>query len=369
MKRILVFGMTDNPGGMESCIMNYYRFIDRTKIQFDFLCNFDTMAHYDEVIKLGGNVFFIPKRSESLIKYKKELEAFFKTHAKDYYALWFNTCSLANIDYLKIAKRYDIKIRIVHAHNSQNMDSKLRGVLHNLNRNIVSKYATDFWSCSREASLFFYNSNIINSSKYSIVKNAINLTKYAYNREIREEYREELGLQDKLVIGNVGRLHFQKNHLFLIDIFKEITLRNNNAILLLVGKGPDEEVIKEKVEKCHLEDKVIFLGLRNDVENIMQAMDIFLLPSLFEGLPLVLIEAQASGLQSYASKDVISIESKASDFLRFIGLDKSAYVWADKILNYHNENNLKREDSHSIILNSGFDIEKEAKKMEKFFEV
>ena len=366
MKRILIFGMTDNPGGMESCIMNYYRFIDRSKFQFDFLCNFKTMAYYNEVKKLGGNVFFIPKRSENAIEYWKAVNKFFKNHAKDYHALWFNTCSLANIDYLKLAKKYGIGKRIVHAHNSQNMDSKLRGVLHNINRSSVSKYATDFWSCSNDSSLFFYKDETIKSDKYKIINNAIDISKYAYNSTVRDKYRKDLGLEGKLVIGNVGRFHFQKNHLFLIEIFKGIVDNNKNAILLLVGQGEDEKKIKAKVKEYSLEKNVKFLGARDDVNNIMQAMDIFLLPSLFEGLAVVLIEAQATGLPCFTSNKVVPKEARFTELLKFINLSNNPQEWIESIEKCSLNNN--REKAYLSLIGKNYDIKSEVKKIEKYFE-
>ena len=168
----------------------------------------------------------------------------------------------------------------------------------------MSKYATDF-GAAQMIHLFFYKDEIIKSDKYKIINNAIDISKYAYNSTVRDKYRKDLGLEGKLVIGNVGRFHFQKNHLFLIEIFKGIVDNNKNAILLLVGQGEDEKKIKAKVKEYSLEKNVKFLGARDDVNNIMQAMDIFLLPSLFEGLGIVLIEAQATGLPCFTSNKVV----------------------------------------------------------------
>ena len=147
MKRVLVFGVTENPGGVESVIMNYYRNIDRNKIQFDFLCNTKEVAYEDEIIKMGGKIYKITGRSVNRRQYMNDMEKFFSENAKKYTTIWVNVCSLANIDYLKFAKKYGIKYRIIHSHNSENMDSKLRGLLHKFNKKIIIKYATDFWAC------------------------------------------------------------------------------------------------------------------------------------------------------------------------------------------------------------------------------
>ena len=161
MIKILVFGITQNPGGVESVIMNYYQKLNKNKIQFDFLCNTLEVAYEKEILKLGGKIYRITARSENAKKYKKELEDFYKKHAHEYNAIWVNVCSLANIDYLKMAKKYNIKYRIIHSHNSENMDSKLRGILHKINKKLIKKYATDYWACSEEAGKWFFNKKIM----------------------------------------------------------------------------------------------------------------------------------------------------------------------------------------------------------------
>ena len=165
MNKVLVFGITDNMGGIESVIMNYYRTIDRNKIQFDFLCNTEVVAYEKEILSLGGNIYRITARSKNIKKFRNELEYFFKNYSMNYSAIWVNVCSLANIDYLK----YGIKKRIIHGHNSQNMDSKIRGIFHKINKLFIKKYATDFWSCSDEVSKFFYHDSILIDNRYKII--------------------------------------------------------------------------------------------------------------------------------------------------------------------------------------------------------
>ena len=155
--KVLVFGMTDNPGGMESCVMNYYRNIDWSDVQFDFLCNWENMVYADEVTAKGSKIYTIPQKSKDYKAYKKALDDFFKAHKGEYDVFWYNTCTLTNIDYLVYAKKYGIKKRIIHAHNSGNETSKLRGIFHYLNKTRLSQYATDYWSCSMVASEYFYN--------------------------------------------------------------------------------------------------------------------------------------------------------------------------------------------------------------------
>lgn len=366
MKKVLVFGITENPGGVESVIMNYYRNIDRKKIQFDFLCNTEVVAYEEEIKLLGGNIYRITARSKNRIQYKKDMDNFFKKHSKDYSTIWVNVCSLANIDYLKYAKKYGIKYRIIHSHNSQNMDSKLRAILHKINKKVIDKYATDFWSCGDEAAKWFYSNKIINSDKYLLVNNAIDTSKFKFNEKNRKKYRKKFDLDDKIVFGNIGRFHFQKNHTFIIKIFNEVLKKRPNSILLLIGQGEDEEKIKKQVKELKIEDNVIFLGLRNDVDKLMQAMDVLIFPSLFEGLPLVLVEAQASNLLIFAS-DVITTKVKFNDNLKLISLDESEQTWS-KIINNNIDLINNRNDDISSIVKNGFDIKIEADKIQKFFE-
>ena len=366
LKKVLVFGMTDNPGGVESFLMAYYRKLDKSKIQFDFLCNNKTVAYEDEINALGGRVFKICARSVNPALYKAELEGFFKEHASEYCAIWVNVCSLANIDYLKAAKKYGIKTRIIHSHNAQNMDSALRGVLHKINRLSINKYATHFWACTDLAADFFYNAKVKASKNFREVKNAIDVSAFSFSSEARENLRRELALEDSLVFGNVGRLHFQKNQSFLLDIFAEISKKRDDARLVLIGGGEDEAMLKEKTASLGLSDKVLFLGVRSDVPQLMSALDVFLLPSKFEGLGIVLIEAQASGLLSFTSAEVVPEDAKVTDLLTFIPLSKSPNEWAEEILS--KSENQRRPDTLSEITQAGYNIDTQIDSLQNFFE-
>lgn len=366
MKKVLVFGMTDNPGGVESFLMAYYRKLNTSKIQFDFLCNNATVAYEQEIERLGGKVFKICARSQNPSLYKKQLDEFFKKHADQYCAIWVNVCSLANIDYLKYAKKYGIRIRIIHSHNAQNMDSALRGVLHKINRLFIHRYATHFWACTQLAADFFYNSKIKASENFREVKNAIDVSAFSFNSEARDELRRELSVENCLVFGNVGRLHFQKNQSFLLDVFAELSKKRSDARLLLVGGGEDEFCLKEKADKLGLSDKVLFLGVRSDVCRLMSALDVFLLPSKFEGLGIVLIEAQASGLLCFASAEVIPADAGVTSLLNFISLSKSPSDWADEILSKCK--NLSRPDTLSEITEAGYNIDTQIYSLQNFFE-
>lgn len=367
MKKILVFGMTENPGGVESVIINYYRTINKEEFQFDFLCNsYEKIAYEDEVIAMGAKTIHFPARSQDLKGYQKELTAFFENHANEYHAIWVNICSLANIDYLKLAKKYGIKKRIIHSHNSQNMDSKLRGMLHQWNKKSVDKYATDFWACSEEAADWFFEPKL--RDKVVQIHNAISLDKVSFHEEKREKYRKELGWEDAYIIGNIGRLHFQKNQQFLIDVFAEIVKQLPEARLVLIGQGEDETMLKEKVDKFGLNDKVHFAGVQYDIQGWFSAFDFFLFPSLFEGLPLVALEAQANGIPMLASDTAVPARGRLNSNFAHMTLEKDAKTWAQKVMDMK-ENNIRinGEEIKTNFTKAGYNIETETKKIEKLF--
>ena len=365
LKKVLVFGMTDNPGGMESCIMNYYRHVDKNKIHFDFLCNWESMVCEKEVKANGSKVYTIPQKSRNYKAYKRAMNTFFSEHADEYDVFWYNTCTLTNIDYLIYAKRYGIKKRIIHAHNSGNETSMIRGILHYVNKIRLGRYATDFWSCSMAAAVYFFIKKQIHSQKYRLINNAISTYNYKYDILIRNEVRKNLGLEDKYVIGHVGRFQFQKNHEFLIDIFYEYLKLDSRAVLMLVGQGEEEDAIRQKVINLGIEKSVLFMGVRTDVNRLLQAMDVFLLPSRFEGLPLVLIEAQTSGLRCLTTKNKVPYEVNVTGNVEFEELKENSIEWAHHI-EYMEKQTYDRKSCLDLITDAGYDILKEAEKMESY---
>ena len=365
LKKVLVFGMTDNPGGMESCIMNYYRHVDKNKIHFDFLCNWESMVCEKEVKANGSKVYTIPQKSRNYKAYKRAMGTFFSEHADEYDVFWYNTCTLTNIDYLIYAKKYGIKKRIIHAHNSGNETSMIRGILHYVNKIRLGRYATDFWSCSMAAAVYFFIKKQIHSQKYRLINNAISTYNYKYDILIRNEVRKNLGLEDKYVIGHVGRFQFQKNHEFLIDIFYEYLKLDSRAVLMLVGQGEEEDAIRQKVINLGIEKSVLFMGVRTDVNRLLQAMDVFLLPSRFEGLPLVLIEAQTSGLRCLTTKNKVPYEVNVTGNVEFEELKENSIEWAHHI-ECMEKQPYDRKSCLDLITDAGYDILKEAEKMESY---
>lgn len=365
MYKVLVFGITENPGGVEAFLLNYYRRIDRLKIQFDFLCNTHKQVAYEnELKKLGGQVIHIAMRSKEPVRYHKELREFMERHASEYQAVWVNVCSLANIDYLKIAKKYGIEKRIIHSHNSQNMDNRARKLLHMFNRRRIMNYATDFWACSKDAARWFYKDDL--QPQTVIIKNAIELSRVGFSEEKRKLIRNKYGIEDKFVIGNVGRLHFQKNQMFALDVIKCLSKRIPDCVLLLVGQGEDEKKLRQRMEELNIEDKIIFAGVQSDIGAYLSAFDVFLFPSVFEGLSIAGMEAQANGLPVISSYGVIPEELKLTDNFHFKKLEDGAESWAETIEKFSTD--LKRIDKQEIeerFTRAGFNIDTEIKRLEK----
>ena len=346
-------------GGVEAVVMNYYRHIDRNKIQFDFICDCDsTDIPYDEIKKLGGRVILVPPYQQ-IFKYIKELKKVFQENGYQIVHSHINTLSVFP---LYAAKKSGIPVRIAHSHSTTNQREKKKNLMKQLLRPFSKVYATDYMCCSEHAGRWLFREKTYDDGKVFLLNNAIDLDKFKYDEKIRKEKRNELGIEaNRLVIGHLGRFVAQKNHTFLIDVFNEIKKKNKNAFLLLAGQGPLQDEIKNKVSELGLNDKVKFLGQVNDAYKLYQAFDIFLLPSLYEGLPVVGVEAQATGLLCELSSDMTK-ETKVLDTTRFISLERTPEEWAKTILEDYNK--FKRHDTTEEITKNNFNIKKEASKLE-----
>jgi len=367
MLRVVHFIFKMDRGGIETLIMNLYRNIDRSKVQFDFAVHSKEKGDYDDEIKrLGGKIIYFPSFRNNPVKYMSEWRSFFRKNANYYNALHFHTPSLANIYPLKMAAKYNIPIRILHSHNTNFNRGRLQGLynmIHEANKQKIDKFATDFFACSIPAAEWLFGNEMINKGHVVLMRNGIETEKFLFNSEKRSLIRKELCLEGKFVIGNVGRLTYQKNHEFLVDVFAEVYKKNNNAVLLLIGKGELEENIKEKVSDLGLTEAVKFLGVREDINSLFQAMDIFLFPSRYEGLGIVLIEAQASGLRGIAS-DVIPKDAKLTELIDFMSLNESKTKWADEVLKC--EQGYERRNTKQDLVNCGYDIKMVASKYQEF---
>ena len=350
-------------GGVESVVMNYYRHIDRTKIQFDFICDEDsTNIPYDEIKKLGGKIILVPPY-QKVFEYQKDLIKIFKDNNYKIVHSHLNTLSVFP---LRAAKKAGVPVRIAHSHSTTNKKEWKKNLLKQILRPFSKVYATDYMCCSELAGRWLFGNKEYDKGNVYLLNNAIDLDKFKYDEQLRNKKRKELNIKDDtLVIGHIGRFVEQKNHKFLIDIFNEVHKQNNNSLLILVGQGPLMEEIKEKVKKLGLEDCVKFLGQRNDVNELYQVFDVFCLPSLYEGLPVVGIEAQATGLLCVLSDDMTK-ETKVLNETEFLSLKQSADIWAKIILNKQlillDKNNTAKKK-----IAVGYDINNESFKLEKIY--
>lgn len=356
MIRVLQIVTYMGRGGLETMIMNYYRNIDRNKVQFDFLVHRQEEADYDkEIVALGGKIYHMPMLNPFSKSYFNALDSFFKEHKYDIVHCHLDCMSAYP---LKIAQKNGVRVRIAHSHN-KSQDKNLKYPIKLYSKRLIPKYATHLLSCGKEAGDWMFN-----GKPYTILNNAIDAQSYRFDKQIREEMREQLGFnQEDFVIGHVGRFNHQKNHNFIIDVFNFVHKKNTAAKLVLVGTGDGQKAIKEKVESLALSDSVLFLGNRTDVNKILQAMDVFLFPSLYEGLPLSIIEAQAAGLPCVIS-DNVPPECIVTDLIEAASLDDALAKWEIVITS---QKSVKRKDTYELIKKSGFDVKSNVLALEKMY--
>lgn len=355
--RILQIGLSTNYGGTEAFLINLYRNIDRTKYQFDFLNVYDEpLACQDEIVALGGNIYnlHLRRRQDGLKKYKEGIKKFYKEHHFD--VVVQNVQDLINIDMLIYAKKYGIKKRIVYGHNSGFglKPSKLSLFSHIFNRLKINKYVTNYVAVSDKASEFLYPKKV--QDRITIIPNLIDFDKFKYNEGSRNRLRKELNIGNKKVYGIIARIDPQKNHSFLIDIFNEILKKEPESILVIVGSGPLEQDVKDKVNRLGIDKSVIFTGYVSNTNDYYSLFDIFLYPTNFEGFGIVLEEAQTSGLPALCS-NVVPTNVIVTDLVKLLPLG-DANCWAEQALLV--ELNQSR-DKYVNILSSAFDKEKTIK--------
>lgn len=347
-------------GGVEAVIMNYYKNIDRTKIQFDFICDDDsTNIPYNEIEKLGGRVILVPPY-QKVFEYQAKLIKIFKENNYKIVHSHINTLSVFS---LRAAKKAGVPVRIAHSHSTTNKKEWKKNLLKQILRPFSKVYATKYFCCSELAGRWLFNDKEYDKGNVYLLNNAIDLEKFKYNEDLRRKKRRELEIDDDiLVIGHIGRFVPQKNHTFLIDIFNEIYKKNKKSILLLVGQGPLMNEIKEKVNLLKLTNSVRFLGQRYDTNELYQAFDLFILPSLYEGLPVVGVEAQASGLICLLS-DNITKEIKVLESTKFMKLSQNSLEWANISIEYVKL--YKRKNTTKEMTDKRFNIKKEGELLQK----
>lgn len=361
--RILHEDVIMNPGGIETQLMRIYRNIDRTKVQFDFLLHRKEEGEFDkEIVSLGGRIFRAePFNPFHHVKYVNSMKSFF--HENPYYKIMLAHAELA-LWPLIVAKQANIPVRICYSHNGQS-SLNLKRLFMDTERLMLKKYCTDMFAVSELAGRYTFGDKAVDSKQVVLIKNGIYVDDFIFNNDIRLKKREELGLQDKFVVGHVGRFMQQKNHLFLIDVFDKICKQMNNAHLILVGEGELETQVRDYVKEKKIDSKVSFLGRRNDVNDLMKAMDVLLLPSLWEGFPNVAIEAQASALPVYMSENITS-EADFTCYSHRLPLGLGSEYWADVV--YSDSNRcIPRINMAQEMKNQGYDVIATAKWYENYY--
>lgn len=352
MKRLLCILSNMNAGGAETFLMKVYRNIDKSKYQFDFCLSSAERSFYEsEIEKLGGRVFHIEPKTDNFCLFKKKLYNIVKDN--DYqYVLRITANATGFID-LKIAKEAGAKTCIGRSSNS-NDEGKLKNKMaHTLGKYFFLKYVDKAISPSKLAAKYTFGKNCFETKNVSILHNGLDIEQYKFTQLGRKQIRREFKIrEDAVVIGNIGRFMIQKNHKLIVDIFFEIYKLNSRAVLLLVGTGELLEDIKKQVRGYNLDDNVIFAGVRSDIPSILSAMDVLLMPSLYEGMPNVVIEAQATGLPCVIS-DTITEEADITGLLKYVSLNEKIDTWANCVLN---SVSVFRENTQDKFISNGYDI-------------
>ena len=354
IKIVYVNGGLMKRGGIESFMMNYFRNINSQLIHIDFIVHGDGKGVYDEEIEsCGSKIFHVPIKSKHPIKYGIELKRIFK---KNHYDIVHSHLDAMGCWVLKIAKECGINIRIAHSHNIDHLtNNKIKYMINEYARKRICRYATHRFACSYDAGKWLFG-----DCSFKIIKNAVNIKKFVYSKQTRISVRQELNIADnQVVIGHVGRFDTQKNHKFLIELFNIIAHENDKYKLLLIGDGWLMKNVKSMIDKFGISDCVIFTGTREDADRLYNAMDIFVLPSLFEGLGMVAIEARINGLKTFVS-DKVPEEVKIDEYTRHLPLDLS--LWKEEILTA--TKNIERYPAKNI---DEYDIEKAAQKLTKLY--
>ena len=376
-------------GGAESRIMDLYRQMNREEIQFDFLVHDFTVRNgfrearrdestekqrgktdervrkpqfYDEEIQaMGGHIYVLPKfKGYNYLAYRRAVRDFFAAH-REFRVVQGHMTSTAGI-YLPIAKKAGVPVVAAHARNA-GVVKGLKGLATRFFRRGLAGKADYCFACSALAGQDVFGGEAMNTGRVKIIHNAIDVERFTYDEKVRQEVRAQLGISDELVLGHVGRFEYQKNHPYLLDVFAAVCKARQGARLLLLGEGEDRAAMEEKCRQLNISDRVRFLGNRRDAERFYQAMDLFLLPSFFEGLPGVLVEAQAAGLRCMVS-DTVTREAQATDLVTYLSIGEPPVRWAAEIIK---QADYERRNTAQELRTAGFDVRTQAEGYRRFY--
>ena len=352
MKRLLCLISCMNTGGAETFLMKIYRTIDRSKYQMDFCVNIKEKGFYDdEINSLGGRVYHIPSKSESVFEFKRGLSQIVKENQYDYILRITSNC-MGFMD-LKIAKKAGAKVCCARSSNASDGGGIKNKLTHIVGRMLYNKYVDVKIAPSDLAARYTFGDKVYNQGGVNILHNGVDISRFEFNTERRAKVRKEFGISDDCkLIGHVGRFDVQKNHTFLLDIFKKILDCDDKTVLLMVGDGPLQSEMREKAESLGISDNIIFAGIRSDIPDLLAAMDVFVFPSFYEGMPNTVIEAQATGLPCVIA-DTITKEANITGLVQYLPLGDPD-MWAKAALASIDSTRMDTKDS---FISNKYDIE------------
>lgn len=368
MIKLLIIGMMDIKGGIEQLIYQIVSRFDKSKIHCDFLCYCRKCAYEEDLVAAGSTVYHVTKRGENPVKCRKELKLFFQTRPKEYDYIWINTCSASDAAAHVYIKRYTNAQLITHSHNTffdaTGVRRAVHMLLHRMNRRKFLKYTDYRFACSAAAGEWLFGAE---AKEITIVRNGIETDRFRFDRAVSLQLRQEFSLENCHIIGHAGRFCEAKNHTFILDIFACVLKKSENYRLFLAGEGELLVQMRQKAQELGIADKVIFAGYRNDMERILQMFDILLFPSLFEGLGIIAVEAQASGLPCLIS-DTVPKEVFLTELVTAMSLAEPAERWAEKLDELVKTNEKTDRTSYcNIVAQNGYDIDETTAELERFF--
>lgn len=362
MIRVAIVAGKVDPGGKKNLIMEYYRHVNRDEVQFDFICDADSQAIPTEEIEAMGGKVYIVAPYQDIFKNMADMRRIFSS---DQYPVVHAYNSTMNLFPMFVAKQCGIPVRI-----SESLSMAHKGdwktIIKKILRPMSKCFANYYMSCGDDCGRWQFGNKLFDTGKVDVFKTVINTEFNSYNPVVRKKTRKEFGWEDKLVVGHIGRFTAQKNSVHMIEIFAAIAKKEPEAVLCLIGDGELREDMMKRIKELGIEGQVDYLGRREDIQQFYNAMDCFILPSLYEGLPVVGLEAESCGLPMFFSTEVTR-EANACELGHFIGLDESVEVWADEMIKAMKENMPIRRSHAKEVCEAGFDSASEAMRMQKFY--
>lgn len=363
MVRVLTILSGLDGGGVENILLNYYQNMDRQKVHIDFIVHSQHIGKIeDKFEKLGSKIYRVTPKTVSL---KKNIVEIYRIMKDNQYDIVHSRMNVKGMTHLITAWLCGIKVRMIHNHMAYVPKQGKMKYLTPPAKIICKLFATHWLACSDAAAIDMFGEKAYKQGKAIVINNAIDAEKYDYNPELRRSVRDEFNIRDEFVIGVVGRFHEQKNHKFMLKIFKEVVNKNKNVKLMLVGGGELDKEIHQWVDEYNLNDFAIFTGIRTDVPRLLQGMDIFVLPTLYEGFGNVFVEAQAAGLKTIASLEGVPKSTKLTDLIEYVSLKETPETWADIILKY--QDGYERKSQIEKIREAGFDVKKQSEVLQNLY--